>query len=68
LLTRIGEHPYAGPERLHGLVARGACVDVLKLEYDAERWRTRFLASWPEGSAAHASYYRRIVAGPVNAA
>jgi hypothetical protein len=64
LITRIGARPFDGPERLHGIAARGACVDALKLEYHAERWRARFLASWPEGSAAHASYYRRIVGGP----
>jgi hypothetical protein len=44
--------------------SRGAHVEALELAYDHERWLARFLASWLEGSPAHASYYRRIVDGP----
>jgi hypothetical protein len=39
-------------------------VDALRVDYDDERWMRRFLASWPEGSSAHASYHRRMREGP----
>jgi hypothetical protein len=64
LVTRLATQPYAGPERLHGLQVAGLNVEILRLDYDHERWVARFLAQWPEGSPAHASYYRRIVEGP----
>jgi hypothetical protein len=64
LVTRIGVAPHSGPERLHGVAVKGVHVEVLRLDYDAERWLARFLARWPEGSPAHASYHRRIVEGP----
>ena len=64
LITRIGCTAFAGPEKIYGIETRGVHVDALELPYDGERWRARFLASWPEGTPAHASYYRRIVEGP----
>jgi hypothetical protein len=64
LVTRISVHPRKGAERVFGLRAAGAHVEALALRYDTERWMRRFLESWPDGSAAHASYHRRIAAGP----
>ncbi len=64
LITRIGAAPFAGPERLYGLQTRGVHVEALEVAYDHARWNERFLASWPAGSPAHASYHRRIVEGP----
>ena len=64
LVTRIGREPYRGPDRAAGLERAGVHVDALRVDYDHERWVRRFLASWPPASAAHASYYRRIVEGP----
>lgn len=64
LITRIGRKRFHGPERLFGLVHRGVCVEALELAYDHDRWLARFLSSWPEGSPAHASYFRRLVEGP----
>ena len=63
LLTRISVAPHRGAERMYGLRAAGVHVDALRIDYDHARWIARFLASWPEGSAAHASYHRRIDAG-----
>jgi hypothetical protein len=63
LLTRIATRP--SPHRpLYGLVRDGVHVDAIGIGYDTEAFLRRFLARWPEGSSAHASYYRRIVAGP----
>jgi hypothetical protein len=64
LLTRIATRPFAGPELVYGCDAAGVHVEALRIDYDAQRWLERFVASWPEGSAAHASYHRRIVEGP----
>lgn len=63
LLTRIAVRPFEGPERLYGLEAGGAQVEALRIDYDHARWLERFLASWPEGSPAHAAYFRRIAEG-----
>jgi len=63
VLTRIATRAFEGPERLYGLPANGAVVEALRIDYDHARWMERFLASWPEGSPAHASYFRRIAAG-----
>jgi len=67
VVTRISTRPFAGPERLYGAAAAGAHVDALRVDYDHERWLGRFLASWPAGSPAHASYHRRFVEGPRHA-
>jgi hypothetical protein len=63
LLTRIGMRAHGGAERLYGLEAAGAHIEALRIDYDHGRWIDRFLASWPEGSAAHASYFRRLSLG-----
>jgi hypothetical protein len=63
LITRIALAPFAGPERLYGLETGGVQVEALRIDYDHARWLERFLAAWPEGSAAHASYFRRLTSG-----
>ena len=62
LVTRISRD--ARPERLFGAEVAGVQVEALPLRFDRSRWLERFAAAWPEGSPAHASYYRRIAAGP----
>lgn len=64
LLTRISSRAYRGYDRHGGIERAGVHVDALRIDYDHARWVKRFLASWPESSAAHASYFRRIVEGP----
>ena len=64
LVTRISVRPRMDAERVFAIRAAGAHVEALALPYDADRWMRRFLESWPGGSAAHASYHRRIAAGP----
>jgi hypothetical protein len=63
LVTRIATHAFTGPERLYGAQVAGVHVEALRVDYDHGRWLERFLASWPAGSPAHASYHRRIVEG-----
>ena len=64
LFTRIGRRPIAHAVPVFGIEAAGAHIEIASIEYDHERWLRRFLAAWPEGSPAHASYLRRIVDGP----
>lgn len=64
LVTRIGRKPCGGTARMHGVQVRGVHVETLRLHYDQERWLARFLATWPHGSPAHESYFRRISQGP----
>jgi hypothetical protein len=63
LVSRIATTPSPHPP-LYGLVRDGLHVDAIPLDYDNEAFLGRFLARWPEGSAAHASYFQRIMAGP----
>jgi len=63
LITRIATVP--APHRPHyGLRRDGVHIDALPLQYDQRAFLDRFLARWPEGSPAHASYFGRIASGP----
>ena len=64
LVTRIGVRPLGGAASVDALQVAGVHVETVRLDYDHEAWLRRFLASWPEGSPAHASYHRRIAEGP----
>lgn len=63
LMTRIATRP--SPHlRLYGSEHRGVHIDAIPLEYDNTLFLKAFLRRWPDGSAAHASYFGRIAAGP----
>jgi hypothetical protein len=62
LATRISVRPRAGA--LYAMRAGTLEIEARPIAYDHEAWRARFLASWPEGSDAHASYFSRISNGP----
>jgi hypothetical protein len=65
LLTRIAVEPFAGPQRrLAVALGGGVSAEAIAIDIDADAWRARFLAQWPAGSDAHASYFDRIVRGP----
>jgi hypothetical protein len=49
---------------LYGTQRNGVFIEALAVPYDAAAFRDRFLARWPAGSPAHASYFRRIEQGP----
>ncbi|MGH6977617.1 MAG: hypothetical protein ACREED_11375, partial [Stellaceae bacterium] len=63
IVTRIAATP-SPHEPLYGLVRDGVHIDALAVDYDRADFLDRFLRRWPPGSAAHESYYRRILAGP----
>ncbi|MBA3597278.1 MAG: hypothetical protein H0W40_07865 [Methylibium sp.] len=65
VITRIGTSaPPDGLPVLYGRTLRGVQVHAIALHYDHAAFLRRFLAVWPEGSDAHASYFARIVDGP----
>jgi hypothetical protein len=62
LATRISVRPYA--DALYGARTGGVYVDTVAIPFDVKTWQASFLSQWPEGSDAHASYWRRIAHGP----
>jgi hypothetical protein len=63
LVSRIATTP--SPHRpLYGMVRDGVHIEAIALPYDGDVFLDLFLARWPQGSAAHASYFQRITAGP----
>jgi len=66
VITRFGLTPAPAGHSLYGSRIDGVFIDALRLEYDHALWLRDFLADWPEGSPAHASYFRRIVSGPAH--
>ena len=63
LITRIATRPSAH-RPLYGIARDGGHIDAIPVNYDDDAFLARFLARWPAGSAAHASYFPRIAAGP----
>lgn len=64
LLTRIALSPPPGHPSRAGVVCGTVHMDTLAIEVPADAVQQRFLAQWPPGSDAHASYHSRIAAGP----
>jgi len=62
VVTRISVEP--GNGALYAARRAGISVEAVPLRYDAVAWQKRFLAQWPPGSPAHASYWDRILRGP----
>ncbi|WP_269496382.1 hypothetical protein [Castellaniella sp. S9] len=63
LLTRIStrQTPF---KAVYGEQQRGVYVDAVPVHYDHEAWLEHFMANWPTGSDAWASYFHRIQNGP----
>lgn len=64
LLTRVSRTP----TRDRALVfqsaqVQGVWVEQLRVQFDQLAWQRHFLANWPEGTAAHTSYFKRISLG-----
>jgi hypothetical protein len=63
VVSRIAAHASPHPP-LYGVVHGRVRVEAIALPYDVQGFLQRFLQRWPVGSAAHRSYFHRIVAGP----
>jgi hypothetical protein len=68
LITRLSIHPAVDGLAQYGDVIEGVHIDAIPVHYDAARFERDFLANWPAGSPAHASYFKRISEGPAYAA
>ena len=64
VITRIATRRANHVAPLYGTRLDTVRIEALPVRYDQARWQREFLANWPEGSAAHASYYQRITMGP----
>lgn len=64
LITRMALMPCESVRSRAGVVHRGLHVDALAIEVDPASVRQAFLAQWPAGTDAHASYFDRIRHGP----
>jgi hypothetical protein len=63
LISRIATS--RSPHRtLYGLHRDGVSIDAIAVHYRQRAFLDRFLARWPAGSPAHASYFQRIATGP----
>lgn len=62
LATRIALTPH--PNALYRARSGPLHVEAIPIDYDTAAWRDAFLAQWPAGTDAHASYWQRIERGP----
>lgn len=60
LLTRIGLRPSKHEARTSLQLDGDVWVEQLLIDYSQSDWIELFLSNWPEGSAAHTSYFKRI--------
>ena len=63
LISRIATTP-SPHRRCYGIARDGIFIDALPIDYDHDGFLDRFLARWPRGLAAHASYIERLMSGP----
>lgn len=64
LISRLSIYPALDDTAQYGLLRDGVYVDAIPVHYDALQFQHEFLAQWPSGSAAHKSYFSRILNGP----
>jgi hypothetical protein len=64
LVTRVSVRPFEGRGRRFGARRGDIHMDAIAIEPNADAVMRAFLAQWPEGSDAHASYHARLTHGP----
>ena len=64
LITRISVHPARAGLAQYGAAMAGVYIDAIPVHFDAGAFQKNFIDNWPEGSAAHKSYFNRLVDGP----
>lgn len=63
LITRLASRPATDVETLYGTRLGSLFVDALVVDYDRPAWQEAFAKNWPAGSAAHKSYWQRLLHG-----
>ena len=64
LVTRLSVHPARDGLAQYGAIIDDVYVDAVPVHFDATAFQKKFIDNWPEGSAAHTSYFNRLVDGP----
>jgi hypothetical protein len=62
LMTRIASRP--ADDALYRTRIDGVYVEAIPIDFDPDTWLAHFSERWPQGSAAHTSYFERMKAGP----
>ena len=68
LISRLSVFPAREGLSQYGGKIGSLYVDAVPVHYDTVKFQQSFLESWSDGSAAHHSYFKRIVDGPIYAA
>jgi hypothetical protein len=64
LFTRISATPLSNTALVFQATRlNGVCVEQVRVQFDQAAWQQHFLNQWPEGTAAHTSYFKRISQG-----
>lgn len=64
LITRVAVKPFHDPALTYSAMSiKGVWVEQLRVQIDQAAWQKHFLNQWPEGTAAHTSYFSRISGG-----
>lgn len=64
LLTRICATPFSNKAFVdQSTQIHGVWVEQVRVQFDQAAWQQHFLSQWPEGTAAHTSYFKRISQG-----
>jgi hypothetical protein len=64
LLTRICATPLSNTSLVNqSTQVQGVWVQQVRVQFDQPAWQRHFLSQWPEGTAAHTSYFKRISEG-----
>lgn len=64
LFTRISTRPFPDQPLVFQATKLGGCwVEQVRVKIDQKKWQLHFLSNWPQGSAAHSSYFKRISEG-----
>jgi hypothetical protein len=64
LFTRISTTPLSKPALvLRSTQLNDVWIEQVRVQFPQDAWQQYFLSQWPEGTAAHMSYFKRISQG-----
>ncbi|WP_394672178.1 hypothetical protein [Limnobacter sp.] len=64
LFTRISAQPFLNRALVfQSIQLHGMHIEQIRVQFNQSAWQQHFLSQWPEGTAAHTSYFKRISEG-----
>ena len=64
LFTRISAQPFLNRALVfQSIQLHGMHIEQIRVQFNQAAWQQHFLSQWPEGTAAHTSYFKRISEG-----